>query len=73
VGFTIRVAELIAFLQSKGYAMQTGQGRHSTKAVKDGHRIPIPMHGGVLGKGIACKILSEAGFKPEDLMEWRKQ
>ena len=74
MGFTITVAELMAFLRSKGYTIRAGRGRHGTKAVKGNHKIPIPVHGGgELGKGVARKILAKAGYSPEDLMEWREQ
>jgi hypothetical protein len=73
MGFTITVAELLAFLRTKGYTVQTGRGRHGTKAVNGNHKIPIPMHGGLLGKGTACKMLSDAGDGLDDFMEWRRQ
>ena len=73
MGFTVTAAELLAFLQSKGYTIQTGRGQHGTKAVKGRHKIPIPIHGGTLGKGLARKILAKAGYEPEDFMKWRQQ
>ena len=73
MGFTITAAELLAFLRSKGYMIQTGKGRHGVKAVKGRQRIPIPIHGGTLGKGVAVKILVRAGYIPDDVMEWRRQ
>jgi predicted RNA binding protein YcfA (HicA-like mRNA interferase family) len=73
MGFTITVTELLAFLRSKGYTMQTGRGRHGTKVVKGKHRISIPMHGGTLAKGTARRILADAGYTPDDLMEWRRK
>ena len=73
MGFTVTVAELLAFLRFKGYTIQTGGGRHGTKVVKGNHKIPIPTHGGVLGKGTARKILSEAGYRPDDYMDWRQR
>jgi len=72
MGFVTTAAEIIAFLKSKGYHVETGRGRHGTKIVKGNHRIPLPMHGGTLDKGTARKILSDAGYKPNDLMEWRR-
>ena len=73
MGFTITVAELLAFLRSKGYTMQTGGGRHGTKAVKGNHRIPIPRHGGTMADGTARGILAQAGYTIDDVMEWRRQ
>ena len=73
MGFNVTVAELLAFLRSKGYTIQTGRGRHGTKVVKGNHRIPIPIHGGTLGKGLARKILYKAGYTADDVMKWREQ
>ena len=73
MGFTITVTELMAFPRSKGYTIQTGRGRHGTKAVKGNHRIPIPRHGGTLGKGLVSSILKDAGYTSDDVMEWRRQ
>ena len=73
MGFTITAAELIAFLRSKGYTIQTGMGRHGTKAVKGNYRISIPRHGGTLAKGTAREILAIAGYTINDVMEWRLQ
>ena len=72
MGFTITAAELIAFLRSKGYTIQTGRGRHGTKAVKGNHRIPIPIHGGTMADGTARKILVRAGYTVDDVMKWRR-
>ena len=73
MGFVTTIAEIMAFLKSKGYHIETGRGRHGVKMVKGKYRIPIPVHGGTLGKGMARKILSDAGYKPDDLMEWRRR
>ena len=72
MGFTITATELLAFLRSKGYTIQTGRVRHGTKAVKGKQRIPVPMHSGVLSKGVAAAILNEAGYTAGDVMEWRR-
>ena len=72
MGFTITASELIAFLRSKGYTIQTGRGRHGTKAVKGNHRIPIPAHSRDIAVGTANGILAQAGYTINDLMEWRR-
>ena len=69
MGFTITTIELMAFLRSKGYTIQTGRGRHGTKAVKGEQEIPILRHGGTLGKGLAAAILNESGYTANDVME----
>jgi predicted RNA binding protein YcfA (HicA-like mRNA interferase family) len=72
MGFTITVAEITAFLISKGYRIETGKGRHGTKAVRDGHRISIPTHPGDIAKGTAKEILKQAGYTINDVMAWRR-
>ena len=74
MGFTVTVAELFAFLRSKGFTIKTGQGRHGTKAVKGNLKIPIPIHGGgTLAKGTVASVLVDAGYTGNDFIEWRRQ
>ena len=73
MGFTITAIEIMAFLASKGYHRETGRGRHGTKMVKGGVRIPIPTHMRDLPIGTADKILKMAGFTPQDVMKWRSE
>ena len=72
MGFTITAAELMAFLRSKGYTIQTGRGRHGTKAVKGNHKIPIPAHPSDLSTATAGRILKQAGYTIGDVMDWRR-
>ena len=62
MGFVTTAAEIMAFLKSKGFTIETGRGRHGTKVVKGKHKIPIPRHGGALAKGTVDGILAEAGL-----------
>jgi len=39
MGFVTTAAEIIAFLHSKGFTIETGRGRHGTKLVKGKQRI----------------------------------
>jgi predicted RNA binding protein YcfA (HicA-like mRNA interferase family) len=72
MGFTITVAEIMAFLTSKGYRIETGKGRHGTKAVKGGYRVSIPAHPGDIAKGTAKEILKQAGYTINDVIAWRR-
>ena len=72
MGFTITAAELMAFLRSKGYTIQSGKGRHGVKAVKGGQRISIPINGGTMADGTARGILAQAGYTINDVMDWRR-
>ena len=71
MGFTITATELMAFLRSKGYTIQTGRGRHGTKAVRGGQKISIPMHSRDIAIGTANGILAQTGYTINDVMEWR--
>ena len=71
MGFVITTDEIMAFLASKGYTRETGRGRHGVKMVKGENRIPVPTHSRDLSKHTAGKILSQAGFTPDDVMDWR--
>ena len=71
MGFTVTVTELLAFLRSKGYTIQTGRGRHGTKAVKGSQKIPIPAHSGDIPPGTIVSILGQAGYNKAHFLEWR--
>ena len=73
MGFVTTAAELLAFLRSKGFTIETGRGRHGTKAVKGEQKIPIPAHSGDLATATAGRILKQAGYTINDVLEWRRQ
>jgi predicted RNA binding protein YcfA (HicA-like mRNA interferase family) len=73
VGFTITAAELIAFLATQGFHKETRRGRHGVKMVKGRNHIPIPVHSRDLSKHTANKILAQAGFTADDVMNWRNK
>ena len=60
----------MAFLRSKGFTIETGRGRHGTKAVKGEQKIPIPAHYGDMPPGTAVSILGQAGYNKTDFLEW---
>jgi predicted RNA binding protein YcfA (HicA-like mRNA interferase family) len=70
LGFTMTVDEIIRFLQSKGFMKQVG-GRHQIHMVKGKQKIPVPSHTGTTAKGTVKNNLKAAGYKSEDVMEWR--
>ena len=72
MGFVTTIAEIMAFLKSKGYHLDTGRGRHGVKMVKGSQRIPIPAHPGDLPPGTAGRILKLAGYTINDFLEWRR-
>jgi predicted RNA binding protein YcfA (HicA-like mRNA interferase family) len=72
MGFTVTAAELIAFLASRGYHKETGRGKHGVKMVKGGVRIPIPAHPGDMPISTAGRILKQAGYTINDVINWRR-
>jgi len=71
MGFVTTADEIMAFLASKGFHMETGRGKHGTKMIKDRLRISIPTHPGDMPIGTARKILARAGYILDDMMNWR--
>ena len=70
---TIRAAELVKFLKSRGFVEDRQRGSHlilwhpiKRKAVS------IPIHTGHdLGRGLALQILKQADCIAEDFLNWR--
>ena len=73
MGFVTTVAEIMAFLRSKGFTIETGSGRHGTKAVRGEQRIPIRTHSGDMPLGTAVSILEQAGYNKADFLKWRRR
>ena len=72
MGFVTTADEIIAFLKSKGYHVETGRGRHGIKMVKGSQRIAIPTHSRDIATGTASGILRQAGYTINDMMGWRR-
>lgn len=66
--------ELIRFLRKQGFVeeRQTGSHlilRHEARKVS----VTIPVHSGVdIGRGLAVRILKDAGFSADDTMKFRR-
>ena len=69
----VTAAELVRFLKSQGFVEDRQQGshltmRHAERAVS----VTVPMHTGVdVGRGLAVRILKDAGFTVEDYIRLR--
>lgn len=58
-------------LHRQGFRDRMQEGSHLT-LVGRGRRVTIPMHGGRdLGRGIALKVLRDAGFSVDDYLRLR--
>lgn len=69
----VTAAALVRFLKSQGFVEDRQQGshltlRHAERAVS----VTVPMHTGVdIGRGLAVRILKDAGFTVEDYIRLR--
>jgi predicted RNA binding protein YcfA (HicA-like mRNA interferase family) len=66
----VNARELIAFLKRRGYVEDRQAGSHLTLWHETECRsVTIPVHGGCrLGRGLALRILKDAGFTVEDYL-----
>ena len=69
---TIRAAELVRFLKAHGYAEDRQHGSHLIlRHLALRKSVVIPTHSGHdLGRGLALKILKQAGFTADDFLNW---
>lgn len=65
--------ELVRFLESKGFLEARQAGSHLTLWHEDRKvAVTVPMHSGCdLGRGLAARILKDAGFSVEDFLRLR--
>ena len=69
----VSARELVRFLKSQGFAEQRQSGSHLT-LVHAGRRlsITVPVHTGAdIGRGLALRILRDAGFAVDDYLALR--
>jgi len=69
----VTAREIVRFLKSQGLVEDRQSGSHLTLRHPDQHLIAtVPMHTGVdLGRGLAIRILKDAGFNVEDYLRLR--
>lgn len=69
----VNARELVRFLQSQGFVKDRQSGshltlRHDTRKVF----VTVPMHSGCdIGRGLAMRILKDAGFSTQDFIDLR--
>ncbi len=70
---TIRAAELLKFLRSKGFVPLRQAGSHLTLYNQERDiAVTVPIHKGHdLGRGLTLRILKDAGFTTDDFLDWR--
>ena len=64
--------ELVRFLRDQGFVDRHRSGSHLTLLHPDGRRVTVSMHGGRdMGRGVAARILRDAGFTVDDYLRLR--
>jgi predicted RNA binding protein YcfA (HicA-like mRNA interferase family) len=69
----VRARELVRFLKQQGFVEQRQAGSHLT-LWHEGRKtcVTVPIHTGCdLGRGLAARILKDAGFSVEDFLQNR--
>ncbi len=66
----VQARELLAFLKKRGFIEDRQAGSHRTLWNEDRQvAVTIPVHGGCsLGRGLAVRILKDAGFTVDEFL-----
>ena len=69
----VTARELMRFLKAHGFVEERQSGSHVTLRHNDKNiSLTIPLHTGCdIGRGLAIRILKDAGFTAEDYLNWR--
>jgi predicted RNA binding protein YcfA (HicA-like mRNA interferase family) len=69
----VTARELVRFLKAQGFAEDRQSGSHLTLWQAERNvSVTIPVHTGCdLGRGLAVRILKDAGFSVEEYLRWR--
>jgi len=69
----VTARELVRFLQSQGFIPDRQAGSHLTLWLEERNiSVTIPVHSGCgLGRGLAARILKDAGYSIEDYLRLR--
>jgi predicted RNA binding protein YcfA (HicA-like mRNA interferase family) len=68
----VTARELVKFLKANGFVEDRQSGSHLTLWSQErGACVTVPVHSGSeIGRGLAIRILKDAGFTVEDFLEW---
>jgi len=68
----VSARDLIRFLKARGFIEERQSGSHLTlKNEQSGVTLTIPVHTGCdIGRGLAVRILKDAGFGVDDYLKW---
>jgi predicted RNA binding protein YcfA (HicA-like mRNA interferase family) len=69
---SVTARELVAFLRAQGFAEDRQSGSHVTLVHPERGSVTVPRHPGAdLGRGLAARILKDAGFSVDDFIALR--
>jgi predicted RNA binding protein YcfA (HicA-like mRNA interferase family) len=68
----VSARDLVRFLEAHGFVADRQSGSHLTlKHEQRGVTLTIPVHTGCdVGRGLAVRILKDAGFSADDYLKW---
>ena len=68
----VTARKLKRFLKAHGFVEERKSGSHSTLRNDEKNiSVTVPMHTGCdIGRGLAVRILKDAGFEVEDYLNW---
>ena len=69
----VTARDLIRFLKAHGFVEERQTGSHLTLWSEEGKfAVTVPVHtGSDIGRGLAVRILKDAGFDIDDYLAWR--
>ncbi len=68
----VSARELVRFLKSQGFIEDRQSGSHLTLRREDHVTVTVPVHTGAdIGRGLAVRILKDAGFTVDDYLRLR--
>jgi predicted RNA binding protein YcfA (HicA-like mRNA interferase family) len=69
----VTARDLVRFLKAQGFVEERQTGSHLTLWHEDRKvAVTVPIHAGCdIGRGLAVRILKDAGFSVDDYLAWR--
>lgn len=69
---TVTAREIVSFLKTQGFLEDRQSGSHLTLVHPERGTVTVPVHTGVdLGRGLATRILRDAGFTVDEYLRLR--
>ncbi len=69
---SVTAREIVRFLKAQGFTEERQTGSHLTLVHADRGSVTVPIHTGAdVGRGLAVRILRQAGFSIDDFVRLR--